>query len=222
MTIEKLLQDRPLFHAWDDGSPTSFATSPKVLQFIYDHAQKGMTTLETGSGYSTVAFAMAGTNHICITPFAEESKRILEYCNKIGLQPTITSLTGSSDTVLPTNNNIPETLDFVFIDGAHRFPYACVDFHYTGEKVRVGGILGVDDVDMPSVKVLYDFLKGEEDWELMERIKDTAFFKRIKTPNHVMDWQGQGMNQGYKKRKEFIYSIKKRVKKMLPFIFKNK
>lgn len=222
MTIEKLLQDRPLFHTWDDGSPTSFATSPKVLHFIYNHAKEGMNTLETGAGYSTVAFAMAGTNHICITPFAEEPKKILEYCNKNGLQPTITSLTGNSDVVLPSSTQIPETLDFVFIDGAHRFPYPCVDFNYTGEKVRVGGILGVDDVDMPSVKILYDFLKGEDDWELMARIKDTAFFKRIKTPNHIMDWVGQGMNQRYKKRKEFIYSIKKRVKKMLPFIFKNK
>lgn len=216
MTIERLLKDRPMFHTWDDGSPVSFATSPRVLHFIFEHAKPNMTTLETGSGYSTVAFALAKTNHICITPSQEEPKKILQYCQQIGLQASIQFLTESSDAVLPKPGAIPAALDFVFIDGAHRFPYACVDFHYTGEKVKVGGILGVDDVDMPSVKVLYDFLQGEADWKLMERIKDTAFFQRVSLPNHVMDWTGQGMNQGYKKRKKLISSIKKTIKRFLP------
>ncbi|MFN7118499.1 MAG: class I SAM-dependent methyltransferase [Saprospiraceae bacterium] len=216
MSIERLLQDRPMLHAWDDGTPASFATSPKVLHFIHDHTKPGMTTLETGSGYSTIAFALAGSKHICITPFTEESGRIKQYCNKIGLQPNITFLAASSDQILPDQNVIPAQLDFVFIDGAHRFPFACIDFHYTESKLPVGGIMGVDDIDMPSVKVLYDFIRREKEWELIEKIKGTAFFRRIKPTEPLMDWQAQQMNEAYKQRKLLISSIKRTVKKFLP------
>lgn len=216
MSIERLLADKPNLHAWDDGSPASFATSPKVLYFIHDHTKPDMITLETGSGYSTIAFALAGSQHICITPFTAESDRILQYCNNIGLQANITFLAASSDMILPDNKVIPATLDFVFIDGAHRFPFPCIDFHYTESKLKVGGIMAVDDIDMPSVKILYDFLRREKEWELVEKIKGTAFFRRTRPTEPLMDWQGQQMNEGYKQRKVLISNIKRSIKKILP------
>jgi hypothetical protein len=49
-------------------------------------------------------------------------------------------------------------IQLAFIDGAHRFPLPQVDFHYIEPGIVVGGLLAVDDCDMPSVKVLCDFL----------------------------------------------------------------
>ena len=42
----------------------------------------GSCSLETGSGLSTVCFAIVGSTHICISPFLEEHNRIRNYCRK--------------------------------------------------------------------------------------------------------------------------------------------
>ena len=94
-------------------------------------------------------------------------------------------------------------MDFVFIDGAHAFPIACIDFHYTEYRLKVGGIMGVDDIFMPSVRILYDFLCAEDDWELVETISDTAFFRLLRKKNAETNDPSisQGINKVFWERK---------------------
>jgi hypothetical protein len=40
--------------------------------------------------------------------------------------------------------------------------------------------VGIDDIDMPAVRVLHDFLDFEEEWELVEVIGRMSFFRRIR------------------------------------------
>jgi len=202
-TVERLLEDRPLFHEWPDGKPVSWAVNADVLRFIYENVKSDMATLETGSGHSTVAFALAGARHIAVTPSKSEGKKILEYCASIGLDPDIRFLTEPSDRVLPCSEAIPQALDFVLIDGAHAFPIACIDFHYTEYRLKVGGIMGVDDIFMPSVRILYDFLCAEDDWELVRQINDTAFFRLLRKKDAETNdpWISQGINKVFWERK---------------------
>ena len=201
--VERVIEDRPQFHERSDGSAVSWAVNPDVLRFIYETVKPDMATLETGSGHSTVAFVLAGARHIAVTPSENEPKRILEYCASIGIEPTVRFLTGCSDIVLPCSDAIPQELDFVFIDGAHYFPIACIDFHYTAPRLKVGGIMGVDDILMPSVRILYDFLRKEDDWELVRQITDTAFYRLLrKTDSAANDpWISQGINKDFWQRK---------------------
>ncbi len=195
MNLAKLIEDCPHFHAWPDGKSANWAVPPDVLRFICDQVKPDMHTLETGAGQTTVAFALAGAQHITITPDSEQIQRIQDYLRKSSLENRVAFIQGSSDTVLPTGQDIPQQLDFVFIDGAHRFPFPIIDWYYTAARVPVGGIVAVDDCRMPSVRILHDFLAGEDDWELVQLIHATAFFRRVRATVNEWDWADQRINK---------------------------
>ena len=101
----------------------------------------------------------------------------------------------SSAVALPSGRSIPDRLDFVFIDGAHRFPFPILDWHYTEHRVPVGGIVAVDDYPVPSVRILHNFLVGEDDWELLFSTQNTSFFRRVRETVNVLDFFGQKINK---------------------------
>lgn len=196
MLIEKLIKDNPQFHLYK-GAFTSWALHPDTLRFLYSMLTPGMSTLETGCGQTTVVFSIANTKHICIMPDSGEAERVQQYCTGLGLAKNITFLLESSDKVLACGDRIPSKLDFVFIDGAHGFPAPIIDWHYTAPRLKIGGIVGVDDFKMPSVQVLHNFLCGEEEWELVKIMHNTSFFKKLREPKDINDWSGQKINSAF-------------------------
>jgi predicted O-methyltransferase YrrM len=195
MLIERLIQDNPAFHEYS-GERTSWAVEPDTLRFIHSMLTPGMNTLETGCGQTTVVFAIAGTNHICITDDQEEVDRVKIYCRTLGLEDNITFFAKSSDRVLPLDI-IHHELDYIFIDGAHRFPFPIIDYHYSSDKLRVGGILALDDYLIPSVEILYKFLCLDDNWDLLEVKKNTAYFRKRRKQDFFNDWKGQKINSKY-------------------------
>ena len=155
-----------------------------------------MRTLETGAGQTTIAFAIAGAHHTAITLDPGEAHRIRAWCARHGVScDDLAFIHESSDQALARGDGIPDRLDFVFIDGAHRFPFPCLDWHFTEGRLAVGGIVGVDDFAMPSVRILFEFLNGEHEWTLVETIARTAFFRRDRETVVVNDCQGQQINK---------------------------
>ncbi|KPK74379.1 MAG: hypothetical protein AMJ79_14300 [Phycisphaerae bacterium SM23_30] len=210
----RLLDDRPLLHDWASTPQSSLG----VLKYIYHNARPQMTTLETGAGHTTVAFAIVRTRHTCITPYRSDFDNVIEYCRRIGVDTDcLTFIDKSSDMALAGDDPIPSQLDFVFIDGAHRFPYPVIDWHYTQNRLKVGGILGLDDTAMPSVRVLYDFLRGEDEWKIIKKIEDTVFFRKTAEAKIVSDWRGQNMNRAskWKRKTSLINAGKRTVKKFI-------
>lgn len=65
---------------------------------------------------------------------------------------------------LPAHLALPPLLaagrrvDFAFIDGAHLFDYALVDFFLVDKLLRVGGIVAFDDLWMPSIQRLCRYI----------------------------------------------------------------
>jgi len=195
--LEKLIQDNPKFHMLE-GHLTSWSVQSDTLRYLYNLLRPGMKTLETGCGQTTVVFALADTIHTCIMPDPGEAKRVKRYCKLMGLEPNINFIIESSDTALAQNRLVPPGLDHVFIDGAHAFPAPILDWHYAGKKLKIGGILGIDDYKMPSVKILYDFLCTEnEEWEFMSIFQNTAFFRKLKEPVSAVHWSGQKINASF-------------------------
>jgi predicted O-methyltransferase YrrM len=193
--IQRLLADRPAFHAWPDGAPADWSVAPDVLRFLATQVKPGMNTLETGAGQTTVAFALAGANHVCITPDRAQAEKIEGYLEALEATASVRFIHQSSDEALPAGQGIPEQLDVVLIDGAHRFPFPILDWHYTQARVPVGGLVIVDDYKMPSVRILYDFLAGEQEWELVRAFEVTAFFRKVKETVSVWDWADQSINR---------------------------
>ena len=197
--IDRLIAELPQFHAWPDGRPANWSVAPAVLRYIHSQLEPDMHTLETGAGQTTVAFAMAGTAHICITPDRSQADRIRTYCADRGIDCAVKFIHESSDIALASGRDIPGTLDFVLIDGAHRFPFPILDWHYTQQRLRVGGVVVVDDFLMPSVRILHDFLMGEDEWELIKKFQVTSFFRRKRATENMWDWADQKINEPHLK-----------------------
>lgn len=192
--IDRLLRERPLFHRGTTGQPMSYAVGAEVLRAVAALVKPGMCTLETGAGYSTVVLAAAGGRHTAVIPRQEEADAITAYCRELGIVDGVRFIVEVSQAFLPREAESVADLDLVFIDGAHRFPIPIIDWYYTDARLKVGGVLAVDDIHIPSVAVLYDFLCLEEQWVLERTIKNTAFFRKVGEQVCDVDWTAQKMN----------------------------
>ena len=202
-TLAEVLKDNPQFHKLSDihaeldSNLTSWAARLDTLEAMQAHLRPGMQTLETGCGHSTVMFALSGVQHRCITPAGGEAERVKEFCrdrniDDIGLQFMI----GNSQDELA---KLPPDLrlDFVFIDGGHFFPIPCIDWYYADFHLKEGGILVLDDVRIPTVRMVYDFMHADTNWEQIQLIDDTVYFRKLRDAPNLHDWPEQAYNRSY-------------------------
>jgi predicted O-methyltransferase YrrM len=193
-----LMQELPKFHCAYDGTTATESAAynwglhPAVLQWLIDHVRPGFRTLETGCGYSTVVFALYGCRHTVVSPFPEEHRCIDEWCRKHGVSvETVAYHCGPSQRVLPALKPMP--LDLVIIDGDHAVPTPLIDFYYTSDWLVKDGLLLVDDIQLPSVQQLYDFLDTEKPrWTFVKQIARTRIYrKRVEGNVTGLQWMQQ-------------------------------
>lgn len=193
--FELLLKNSPHFHTLPDGSSINYSVHKDTLRYLYGSLSEGMSTIETGAGQTTIVFAIAGTKHTCISPSPNEIERIKSYMSGNGIENNVIFQNKPSQIAMTQEGVIPAALDFVFLDGAHRFPIPMLDWYFTEPKLKVGGIVGVDNFEIPSVRILYDFLMIEDEWELVKEMYTTAFFRKIAESNKQVDWVAQKINK---------------------------
>ncbi len=78
------------------------------------------------------------------------------------------------------------------------FPYPILEYYHFYRHMRVGGMLVVDDIHIPVVRFLYEFLRDDDMFEPVDVTSNTAFFRRTDAPtfNPVGDdWWLQGYNR---------------------------
>ena len=103
-------------------------------------------------------------------------------------------------------------LDLVLLDGPHAYPLPQVELAYLFPWIRIGGWLVVDDIQIPSVYEMFDFLRKESSVVLEEVVVRTAFFRRTGVAEHSPDgWARQGINRHTVLR----YSWRDRLRKAL-------
>ena len=170
MSLQQLLDDAPAIHGEAGGDDLiTHGLLVGALEFIDRVVQPGSRTLETGSGYSTILFAMKGAQHTCIVPNQPEIDRILAYCEQQSIDTSkLTFQAKPSERVLPTLDTGP--LDLVLIDGSHSFPQVFIDWFYVAEALEVGGHMLVDDVHLWTGRVLRDFLAAEPEWQIVDEL----------------------------------------------------
>lgn len=192
----ELAMSSPLFH----GSGTvRWNASPATLRSIATAVTDATVSIETGCGASTVVFAAAGSDHVVVTPAADEFERVLDHCRSIGVDTSrLKLIEGYSDQVLPRLG--PAEYDFVLIDGAHCFPVPALDFHYLSRRLRIGGLLLLDDAWIPSVAGVFDYLSAEPSWEQLAILDRQAVLWRRVAEDVCAGgdfWRAQGMNRSY-------------------------
>jgi hypothetical protein len=188
LTLDVLLREQPRFIEIGPGKFEYEGLSPEILRFIESHVNCDSVTLETGSGVSTVLFAMVRTRHIAITPDAEEVERVIAYCRKHGLNPDrIQFVVDCSEHALPRLDT--PALDLVVIDGRHGFPAPYIDWYYTAPKLKIGGLLIVDDTWTFACQILRDFLLEAPEWAMVyDCAPRAAVFKKLAEGSHAQEW----------------------------------
>ena len=212
--LEKMLAEFPSFHCGDTETtqafceensslrgpivqdilnrvPRCYGVEPVLARFLFDSVSKHSRTLETGSGISTLAFAMRQSRHTAITPSTEEVARIRSYAaaNQVSLD-TVEFVTEPSEQYLPCCK--AADLDLVLIDGKHAFPWPIIDWFFTADKLKQNGLLVLDDLQMSSVSMLVNFLREDPRWRIAKSFGRRALVvEKIACSVHDVSWHMQ-------------------------------
>lgn len=133
-------------------------------QILRDHVVKegAITTIETGmavgmsTGYICSGLASVGNPecaHTAVDPYQHifyDDAAVLAM-QELGYGPVVELVAADSRFALPDLVRQRRRYDLAFIDGDHRFDGALIDLIYCSRLVRPGGLLIVDDYDMPAV-----------------------------------------------------------------------
>ena len=136
-------------------------------------------TIEIGLGYGLSALFVceglltngdATARHVVVDPyqatrFADCSLQALDEAGVAGL---VEYHAEESQTALPHFVQEGRTFDLAFVDGNHRFDGVFLDLIYLGRLVRAGGILFVDDYQLPAVARAASFCLTNLGWTLEE------------------------------------------------------
>jgi len=162
-----------------------------ALRWLEENVRSGMATLETGAGSSTIVFAAAGAEHEAVTPDASEEDRIRGACERLGVDSSsVRFRIGPSHEVLPALP--PRELDLVLVDGAHGFPYPILDWWYLAPRLRVGGLMLLDDAYMPPVGTIVDALRAQPAWTVEAAIGHrTVAVRKLSEELPRFDWGGE-------------------------------
>jgi len=203
MQDSELIERAGAFHPWDAMAPAALAAILRRGPF--------QNSAETGCGGSTIVLSQVSGRHVAFA-IEGENRTITALRQHSELRGgSVTFVEGETRDTLP-QYRFEEELDLVLLDGPHAYPMPQVEFAYCFPKLRVGGWLVLDDVQIPSVYELVRFLKREPDVVLEEVAVRTAFFRRVGKVSLGPDgWSGQGMNR----RTILRYSWKDRLRGIL-------
>lgn len=136
-------------------------------------------TIEIGLGYGLSALYICeallmnddpGARHVVIDP--HQAGRFancgLQFLEEAGVIDLIEYHAEESQTVLPQFLRDGRGFDLAFIDGNHRFEAVFVDVAYLGRLVRPGGVLVMDDYQLPAVARAASFFVMNLAWTLEE------------------------------------------------------
>ena len=136
-------------------------------------------TIEVGLGYGISALhicegllrnGVANARHVAIDPYQETrfAGCGLQFVAEAGLAELVELHAEESQIVLPRLLSEDRRFDLAFIDGNHRFDGVFLDLVYLGRLVRSGGILFLDDYQLPAVAGAASFCVKNLDWTVEE------------------------------------------------------
>jgi hypothetical protein len=170
--------ERPRLH-FRETALQDWGLEPSVLRWLFDHVGEGARTVETGCGHSTLVFALRGAEHTVISPDPIEHERVQRWCDEHGVPvDRVRFVAGRSQDVFP-GLDVGGPIDVAVIDGDHAFPIPFIDWYHLAARLGVHGLLVIDDVDVPTGRLLVEFLEAESGrWVRRARFPRTVVFEK--------------------------------------------
>jgi predicted O-methyltransferase YrrM len=148
-----------------------------LLRWVSNEAAQ--RTIEIGLGYGISAlficeglFANGNTaaRHVVIDPFQRTrfADCGLQALEEAGLESVVEHHSEASQIVLPRFQTEGRSFDLAFVDGDHRFDGVFLDLVYLGKLVRKGGIIVLDDYQLPAIVHATSFFLKNLGWTLEE------------------------------------------------------
>jgi predicted O-methyltransferase YrrM len=143
--------------------------------------ERATRTIEIGLGYGLSALHICqgllvngGGTHVAIDP--HQTRRFgdcgLQFLDEAGVAGLVEHRAEESLLALPNLLSQGRTFDLAFVDGNHRFDGVFVDLVYLGRLVHPGGIVFLDDHQLPSVARAAAFFVTNAGWRLEEAAGD--------------------------------------------------
>lgn len=157
--------------------------SAVTLEAFLRHASSRpvIASAETGSGASTLLLSHLSQAH---TVFAIDagtgSIRAIE-ASPLLRPDVVTFVEGPTQLTLP-RHQFSHPLQLALIDGPHAYPFPDLEYYYLYPHLEFGALLIIDDIHIPTITNLFDFLRAEEMFALEEVVETTAFFRRTSAP----------------------------------------
>jgi predicted O-methyltransferase YrrM len=108
--------------------------------------------------------------HITLDPWQSSgyANRGLEILEEAGVRSLVEFHGEESQLALPQFLKEGRQFDLAFVDGNHRFDAVFLDLYYLGHLVRKGGIIILDDYNLPGIKRAASFFVNNLGWKIEE------------------------------------------------------
>lgn len=160
-------------------------------------------SVETGCGKSTVLFSNISDKHhvFSFDDRDQENSSVTYYetCPLTRLE-RVRAHFGPTQLTLPAYQH-EDKYDVVLIDGPHGFPFPEMEYLAFYPHIKEGGILILDDLRIPTIGRLADFIAEDAMFDLIAVIEcNTALFRRTGAP--TFNPYGDGWDlQAYNRRR---------------------
>ena len=170
---------------------------------------QGLTaSAETGCGKSTLLLSHLSKDHLVFTLDAGDSKDKVTQSD-LFKPDFVTFVLGPSQITL-RHYTWEKKRDFILIDGAHGYPFTDLDYYFMYPQINRGGLLALDDVHIPTITNLFNFLCEDDMFRLIALEGYTAFFLRTDKDTfdpHGDNWWTQKYNQHRFPHKDWLEPI---------------
>jgi hypothetical protein len=173
-----------------------------VLQAIARHAEALGSiehSVETGSGKTTLLLSHLSKHHVV---FAVDAGRSISQVRESALFNAATTVfvEGPTQRTL-ARHEFHHPHQIVLIDGPHGYPFPDLEYFYLYPTLAPGGLLLIDDLLIPSIGRMFEILKADEMFRLLEVVDgNTGVLQRTEAPlihPESDSWWLQGYNRPY-------------------------
>jgi len=181
--IERLVRDGTAVSAVDGSVHTLFPVAVSAIEgealrewVKREHAAH---TIEVGLGYGISALHICEgllengdptAQHVVIDPHQKTrfADCALQFLHEAGVATLVEHCSEESQIALPRFLSSGRRFDLAFVDGNHRFDGVFLDLAYLGRLLRPGGIIFVDDYQLPGIARAVAFFLSNLGWILEE------------------------------------------------------